>query len=239
MTRLKHYITEGINDKGIFKAVFMAGHPGAGKTYTLSKIKSGSIEPRVINTDLLFPFFKDQWGKEWGQIRDKVKSLSRNRLVLHLNSMLPMAVDGTAVRATIILRRKSILETMGYDTAMVFVNTSLETAIKRAKERQARTGREVTEDFIRESYAKVNKLKQFYRNKFMDWIEVSNDEGELTNSVITKAFKHMDRFYNSPISNPIGKEYVEEMKENGWKYLSPNVMSMDVIESTANAWYKK
>jgi len=211
----------------------------SGKTYTLSKIKSGSIEPRIINTDKLFPFYKDQWGEEWGEIKDKVKTLSKNQLLLYLNSMLPLAVDGTAAKPTIVLRRKSVLETMGYDTAMVFVNTSLETALKRAKERQKRTGREVKEDFIREAYEKINKLKQFYRGKFIDWIEVNNDEGELTDSVITNTFKHMLNFYNSPIVNPIGKEYKKEMIDNGWKYLSPNILSIDVIKSTASLWYKK
>jgi len=44
--RLEDYITEGINDKGIFKACFMCGSAGSGKSYTLSKVKSGSIEPQ-------------------------------------------------------------------------------------------------------------------------------------------------------------------------------------------------
>jgi len=237
--RFKQYITEGIMDQGIFKAVFMAGHPGAGKTYTLSKIKSGGIEPKIINTDKFFPLYKEFWNEGWGEVRVKVLTLNKNKLVLYLNSMLPLAIDGTAVAATTILRRKSILETMGYDTAMVFVKTSLEEAIKRAKKRSADTGREVKEEFIKEAYEKINKLKKFYRNKFIDWIEIDNNVGELTDSVITNVFKHMDKFYKSPIVNPIGKEYKNELIKNGWKYLDPNVVSMDVIKSTANAWYKK
>ena len=31
-------LTEGIHDKGIFKAVFMAGGPGSGKTYINSQL---------------------------------------------------------------------------------------------------------------------------------------------------------------------------------------------------------
>ena len=58
--RLENYlISEGINDKGIFKACFMCGHPGAGKSYTLTKIKSGIIEPRIVNIDKAFPLFKE------------------------------------------------------------------------------------------------------------------------------------------------------------------------------------
>ena len=54
--RLQSYLREGIEDKGIFKAMFMAGHPGAGKSYVLRKVKSGQVEPRLVNTDKTFPF---------------------------------------------------------------------------------------------------------------------------------------------------------------------------------------
>ena len=33
MIKMMDLITEGVYDKGIFKAVFMAGGPGSGKTY--------------------------------------------------------------------------------------------------------------------------------------------------------------------------------------------------------------
>ena len=63
MTRLKTYIqediiSEGINDKGIFKACFMAGTPGSGKSYVISKISDGAIEPRIVNSDKMTEFLK-------------------------------------------------------------------------------------------------------------------------------------------------------------------------------------
>ena len=53
--RLQQFLTEGIEDKGIFKAVFMAGHPGAGKTFVLNSIKSGQIEPSPPQAENRFP----------------------------------------------------------------------------------------------------------------------------------------------------------------------------------------
>jgi len=131
------------------------------------------------------------------------------------------------------MKRKHILESMGYDTAMIFVNTSLETSIERASKRE----REVDEKFIRKIYADIQKHKNFYRGKFDTWMEVNNDEGELTQEVINNAFKFMGNFYNSPVQNPIGQEKIEKMKENGWKYLDPNVTPMDTIKSTLSGWY--
>ena len=144
MSRLEDYITEGIQDKGIFKACFIMGSAGSGKSYSLSRIKSGSIEPRIVNTDKVFPMFKKWWSKDWGKIRVKVKTINQNQLANYINSMLPLAVDGTAGKTSVILKRVGILEHFGYDIGAIFINTSLETAIERASKRE----RQVDKDFI-------------------------------------------------------------------------------------------
>jgi hypothetical protein len=52
MSRLMEYImNEGIQDKGIFKACFMSGSAASGKSYVITKITSGQINPRIVNTD--------------------------------------------------------------------------------------------------------------------------------------------------------------------------------------------
>lgn len=233
----KFMVVEGINDKGIFKAVFMAGHPGAGKTTVLNKVKSGSIEPRWVNTDKAYPLFKKWWSTDWPSISKKVTTINKNQLIGYVNSMLPLAIDGTAGIASTVMKRKHILESIGYDTAMVFINTSLETSIERALERQKKTGREVKPEFIKNVYADIQKHKNFYRGKFDTWMEIDNNQGELTEEVVINAFKFMGNFYNSPIQNPIGQEKVAKMKENGWKYLDPNVTPIDTIKSTLSGWY--
>ena len=242
--RLLHYckrnaLTEGIQDAGIFKAAFLAGMPGSGKSYILSKVKSGSIEPRWVNTDKLFldifPQFKDNWEKNWGKISVKVKTINKNQLALYINSMLPLAIDGTSNSVSVMLRRKGLLEGFGYSTAMIFINTSLETALKRASKRE----RVVAPEFIEQVYKQMNKAKSFYRKTFSNWIEIPNDSEQLTDEVILNAFKFMSGFYNSPIDNPVGKEYYDKMIENGWKYLSPNIRSMDEIKKVVDVWYKR
>lgn len=230
-------VIEGINDKGIFKAVFLAGHPGAGKTTLLTKVKSGSIDPRWVNTDKAYPLFKEWWNTDWPKVSGRVKTINKNQLAGYINSMLPLAIDGTAGIASTVMKRKHILESMGYDTAMIFVNTSLETSIERALERQQKTDREVKPEFIKKIYADIQKHKNFYRGKFDTWVEVDNDKGELTEEVINNVFKFMGNFYNSPVQNPIGKEKIEKMKENGWKYLDPNITNIDIIKNTISGWY--
>ncbi len=248
--RLQDFLlSEGIEDKGIFKAVFMAGHPGAGKTFVLNSITSGQIEPRWVNTDKVFidkarldkmdpdskfKHWRENWNKGWPLIRDDVKRTNKGQLALYINSMLPLAVDGTSNSISVLNTRRGLLEGFGYDTAMVFVNTDLETAIKRAALRE----RPVDPEFIKGAYDEINKNKSYYRSKFSDWIEIDNGEGELTNKAINRAFKLMGSLYNSPIVNPVGQNQKNEMKENGWKYLHPNVRTMDQIKKMVSVWYK-
>ena len=233
--KIDNILGEGIEDVGIFKAAFMAGHPGAGKSYVLSKVKSGRVEPRLVNTDRSFPLFKDLWHEDWPKISMKVKTISHNQLSTWINSMLPLAVDGTAVMTSTVLSRMGILESFGYDLAMVFVNTSLETALERASKRE----RIVDPDFIKRSYDQIQKAKAFYRTRFNTWIEVNNDEGQLTDETILHAFKFLGGFYHSNIINPVGREHIKVMRENGWKYLSPNVIPMNEIKRRTKAWYSK
>ena len=101
----------------------MAGHPGAGKTFVLNNVKSGSIDPRWVNTDKVYPIFKKWWSTDWPKISSKVKTVNVNQLANYINSILPLAIDGTANKVSTLMRRKSVIESFGYDTMMIFVNT--------------------------------------------------------------------------------------------------------------------
>ena len=60
---LKRLLTEGVFDKGILKAVFMAGGPGSGKSYVASqlfgipkKINVSASGLKTVNSDTEFEF---------------------------------------------------------------------------------------------------------------------------------------------------------------------------------------
>lgn len=225
-------VNESIEDRGIFKAVFMAGFPGAGKTYTVSKVKSGQIEPRMVNVDT-YVEHKDPEGKNYMGFYDRAKVLIESKLVLYLNSLLPLAVDVTSAQTNTVIRRYNILENVGYDMGMIFVNTSPETAWERIQKRPRKVAREDFDNY----YEQIRKTKNFLRNKFPFYIEVNNDIGELTDEAVLHAFKKVSYFYDSKIKNPIGQEYYNLMRRNGWKYLTPNVMPLSELKGIVSGWY--
>ena len=64
MVKLKQLLEEGVFDKGILKAVFMAGGPGSGKSYVAGQIfgipKKMNISMsglKSVNSDTEFEFY--------------------------------------------------------------------------------------------------------------------------------------------------------------------------------------
>jgi len=223
-------LSESINDKGIFKAVYMAGHSGAGKSYVLSKVRSGSVEPRIVNVDKYVEYFGRNYEPEF---YDRSKTLLMKQLSLYIDSVLPLAIDVTAASPNAVLRRCGILEFFGYDQGMVFVNCSLETALERAAKRE----RKVPPEVVRNYYTEVQKIKGYLKQKFDPFIEVNNDIGELTDEVVLNAYRKMDGFYNAPVRSKRGLEAIEMMRQNNWKYLSDGVFTKQEIDHMVRMWY--
>ena len=77
---------EGVNDPHIFKAVFLAGGPGSGKSFVAKKILGGT-GLRSINSDEVYEFLMKKQGLRSSrliffllgqEIPDKAKGLSPN-----------------------------------------------------------------------------------------------------------------------------------------------------------------
>jgi len=235
------FLDESINDKGIFKAVFFAGIPGAGKSYVLTEINDGGIDARIVNTDKMLEFLAkskdiDISSKENQKaILDKSKTLTINQLANYINGMLPLFIDGTSSNASSTLRRSGILESFGYDVGMIWVDTDLDVAIKRAQQRE----RKVDEDFIRAVYEKSAANKEFFAEKFNFFKTINNNDGELSDKVILKAFKEARGFFEAPLKNPIGNRIIEKLKEEHESYLVPTIFSKDEIIKAVSQWYAK
>ena len=211
----------------------MAGSSASGKSYVISKISSGQIEPRIVNTDTWTEFFKAYSSESWAKNMDKVRHLTKKQLVLFLNSMLPLWIDGTSSNPSSLMRRNGILKSIGYDTSMIWVDINLDTALKRSEERE----RPVPPETIREIYKKIEKLKPYYTKDFDNFMVIDNNEGELTDKAILKAFKKMKRFFDAPIENPIGKQLVKEMVAKGWKYLLDGKYDIGYLKRLVGTWY--
>ena len=232
------FITESINDAGIFKAIFLAGLPGAGKSSIISKVTDGAIEPQVINTDRTYEFLLNKNNTTadataWELFGPRSKVMNKGVLYNAINGMRPMFIDGTSANSGSLIRRSGLLESLGYDVAMIYVNTDLETAIDRISKRE----RHVDTDFVQHVYDDIEANKAFYKSKYSNFIEVDNNSDNFS-AVESKTYNASNSFFMSNINNPIGNKNINTLQQANEAYLVPQIYTAEYIKKVIDTWYQ-
>ena len=220
-------LQEGLQDPNIFKAFFLAGGPGSGKPYVVRKT-TGGTGLRVVNSDDAFEHLlkkanlslkmpEEEEGAREVQ-RKRAKKLTKRRMGDvstggggYLEGRIGLILDGTGKDYGKIAKQATELKQLGYDVHMIFVNTSLDTAL----ERNAKRDRSVPEDIVVKSWKEVQsnigKFSQYFRQNF---VVVDNNNSK--EDVMTPVFKQLNGLLKKPVRSPIAKEWVtQEMKRRG------------------------
>jgi len=152
------------------------------------------------------------------KLRAPAKKLAKARQANFLNSRLGVILDSTATNASKIIKTAMMLNSLGYDIYMVFVNTSLETSIARNAGRR----RTLPNELLRRDWAAAQKALPQYRAMFgPNYIEIDNnkmfggsDPDTWRKKLVPRLQKAAAKFYNSPVKNPIGKAWIkQQLKE--------------------------
>lgn len=240
-----HLLKESINDKGTFKCLFITSSPLAGKSYTIERIKGGNFPIRIVNTDIATEYFAkkfnvpetDAYGVVGG---NRIKTVTKNILFHTINGALPMVVDGTSANENNLLKRKGIVEGLGYDTAMVFLDVSLETVLERLdkviKGEDPNRKRAVDKDFLIDAWHKTQDLKPFYKGMFNNFVEIKANDG-LDDKTIVKSYNKMQRFFGGD-KNPLAERNINIIKENGGTLLTDGAIDKGALKRTTDLWYR-
>ena len=210
-------LQEGLYDPNIFKAFFLAGGPGSGKTFVTKNAFGGSgLKP--INSDNAFESALRKNGlslkmpEDEAEARDilraRAKGITDKQLDLSLKGRLGLIIDGTGRDYDKIKTQKAILDQLGYDCYMIFVNTSLDVALERNKQR----ARSVPEYITRKSWEQVQSNIGKFQNTFgmsnMIIIDNSKDDKELTTIVINKCSQAVRRLLGNKIKSYTAKRWM-------------------------------
>ncbi len=270
----KEEIKEGVNDPGIFKVVFLAGGPGSGKTFVsrqlfgmpdsvnismsgMKMVNSDKELKHLLNkygfgTDLdnmpdeLFRQLTDPTYKDYSGLRDYSKELTTQRMKQYRDGRLGMIIDGTGHKWKIVRKQKQELEKLGYDTYMIFVDTTLEVAQKRNQERDRILPPKLLEDSWKGVQKNRGAFKSLFKNNF---IEIQNNE-TLNDKQIEKKFgslarKYINVFMKRPIKNKIAKSWIKKqqiLKKQGIKEFdipSPSRKAVKKNKTNKMSGYKK
>ena len=178
-------LQEGLYDPNIFKAFFLAGGPGSGKSYVAGRTIGGT-GLKSVNSDEPFEHLLKKAGLSLKMppeqqeprdvVRGRAKDITKARQKNYLEGRLGVVIDGTGKDANKILGQKSGLEELGYDTYMVFVNTSLDVALKRNAERARSVPEPIVVKAWKDVQANIGKFSNMFRAGFI--VVDNNDAGE-------------------------------------------------------------
>ena len=205
-------LQEGVYDPNIFKAFFLAGGPGSGKSYVVRKT-TGGTGLKVVNSDDAFESLLKKAGlslkmpkseeEPRDAVRARAKELTLKRRGNYLEGRLGLIIDGTGREADKIIRQHRHLKELGYDTHMIFVNTSLDVALQRNAERP----RSVPEPIVVKSWKDVQSnmgtFSQTFRQGFV--VVDNNDAGE---EVFIKVFKQIKGLLRKKPTSGIAKNWI-------------------------------
>lgn len=216
---------EGINDAFILKAVFMTGGAGAGKSLIAQEMFGGT-GLKVVNSDTHLETAMKKAGldprrdmslsrvQEPGGLRDRAKSVTTRQLGSYVKGRLGLIIDSTAAKVEKVKKQVKMLRDLGYDCYMVFVNTSLKTALARNADRS----RTVPVKVATADWNKVQSNLSTYRTLFgpANFREINNDEVLSPREVIARLTPQLTRtampLLNQPVKNPVGKAWIESQQ---------------------------
>ena len=227
----KSVLSEGVDDPGILKCVFLAGGPGSGKSkvagdlFGVQGIASFSASGlKMINSDTAFEAQLKKSGinpKDLAQIektqpelwdfitkskegpREIGKGITQRTKAFYEEGRLGMIIDGTGDDVAKIKKQKQRAEELGYDTYMVFVNTSLEVA----QARNAKRSRSLPESLVNEIWKECQHNLGAFQTLFSGNFRIIDNTKD-GNNITTDIQKAVDGFIRAKLYNPIGKQWV-------------------------------
>ena len=230
-------IDEGVNDPHIFKAVFLAGGPGSGKSFVAKNILGGT-GLRSINSDEVYEFLMKKqdlsldpetiFSPQGQEIRDKAKGLSRRREATYLDGRLGLIIDGTGKDVARYRGIEQKLKAIGYDTSMIYVNTSLAVAQQRNQQRERSLTPAAVEDMW--NYVQQN-LMQFQQMFGAGRFHIIDNSGGLEDidrqKNFDKVYVETQRFLNTPPKHRKALAWIQKQKEQNDGQRSANTQQQN------------
>jgi len=195
---MKHFneLQEGVYDPNIFKAFFIAGGPGSGKSFVVRKT-TGGLGLRVVNSDDAFEAqlkkanlslkMPSSEQEPRDVVRDRAKQTTSARKSGYIQGRLGVIIDGTGRDFDKISSEAKDLQQLGYETYMIYVNTSLDVAL----ERNASRPRSIPEPIVTKSWNDVQqnlgKFSGLFRQNFV--VVDNNDAGDDVFNAVSKQIR--------------------------------------------------
>ena len=210
-------LQEGVYDPNIFKAFFLAGGPGSGKSYVVRRT-TGGLGLKIVNSDIAFEkllndadfdldfrAMSPEKSLERDKIRSRAKEITSKMQRNFVAGRLGLIIDGTGAEYVKIERQARKLKELGYETYMIFVNTSLDTAIERNNQRSRKLPLDIVKTYWNNVQANIGKFQRLFGMGNMIIVD-NNSAGE---NVFNTVFKQIVKLTKRKVKNYIAKQWID------------------------------
>ena len=209
-------LQEGVYDPNIFKAFFLAGGPGSGKSYVVGRT-TAMFGMRIVNSDEVFEKMIKKAGMtmkmdtklgrqqepERDKLRDTAKRVTKLRQANYVEGRLGLIIDGTGKDYDKIEGQMRELQQLGYESHMIFVNTSLDVALERNQKRDRTLPEPIVVKSWNDVQKNIGKFSQLFKNRFIIMDNNNKDE-----DVIKSVYKRVRALANKKVTNGIAKQWI-------------------------------
>jgi len=228
MKKLNQILREGVYDPGIFKAFFLAGGPGSGKSFVtagafggtgLKTVNSDAAFERAMKKGNLSLKMPDEEEYFRNIVRAKAKMTTSTQLDTYIQGRLGLVIDATGRDLNTINSQKRQLDLIGYDSYMIFVNTSLEVALERNKNRPRTIPEYVVTNSWNQVQRNIGTFQRIFSPNRMLIVDNNKSEKELVTLTLNTASRYIRSQLRASPQNLTAKQWIAnelKAKQRTW-----------------------
>jgi hypothetical protein len=190
------------------KVIFMAGGAGSGKGNVIKKLNLEQQGFKVVNSDISLEWLKKNNGLPenmndftpeqrslLGSLQHQARGIAKNKMMKYKGSADGVVVDGTGGSIKAMEKLVKEFKDNGYDVSMMFVETSLETALTR---NATRAERSLLDVIVRKNHESVQGNKEGFKEMFGDrFMEIKTDKMTQADAMPAELINKMNDFVSS------------------------------------------
>jgi predicted kinase len=210
---------------GMFKAIFISGGPGSGKDIVIREAIAEQNAIEITSTTAI-SILND---------KHKLYEFSRDTRREAIRQRQPLIITGTTNEQYNIIAIREELEELGYETMMVFVNTSNESSRKRNEGHE----RMMAESVRQQRWEVTQLVAEKFNQEFKKYLEFDNsidlnEANEIETSEkeedISIIYEMTNWFFDTPVENEIAESWMIRHKKHNINKMFENFITKPTLE---------
>ena len=223
---LYHDVRKGMGlhedvDRGLFRAIFVTGGPGSGKDII---IREAIAESKIVELNFIQA---QDYLSDKQKLTEKTNDFRREGI----RNRGPLIINGPADDKDRISYIKEELESLGYETMMIFVDTSDEVS----KQRNSLLSRMMVESVRQDKWVKSQRNTKYFNESFKTFIGFDNT-GDLTSKEqdISDVYESTTLFLDSKTMGYIAEDWMTRNNKIDFDYRISRIIKEDKNDKKIN-----